>query len=206
MKKVILHLCADIGSDSYPYQCDPAYEVIKIGKDIGVENYHPDRLIHGVIANPVCTDFSFAKWKHRHDQDEERGLVLVKECLRIIKESHCVGSVIENPKTGKLKDYLGTPPHWYHPWQYGSPWTKATALWGNFNMPEKTHTSWDEVTQNDELYTRPGRGKPNFAFLHKSAINDIEEFEPFKPFVDTDNAFRSLCSQGFANAFKVANP
>ena len=39
-KKVILHLCADTGSDSWPYQKDPDYEVILVGKDIGVENYH----------------------------------------------------------------------------------------------------------------------------------------------------------------------
>ena len=83
--KTILHLCADVGSDSYPYQLDSNYEVIKIGKKIGVENYHPE-------------------------------------------------------------------------------------------------------------------------FLHKSAINHIPEFEPFKEFIDSDNAFRSLCSQGFANAFKEMNP
>ena len=206
MAKVILHLCADIGSDSYPYQCDHAYEVIKIGKNIGVENYSPDRPIHGIIANPVCTDFSVAKWLHRHDQDHERGLLLVRECQRIIEEANPVWWVLENPKTGKLKEYLGAPRYWYHPWQYGSPWTKATALWGEFNVPEKVYTKWEAVEQNPEIYTRPGRKKPNFAFLHKSAIEHIPEFEPFKPYVDSDNAFRSLCSQGFANAFKVANP
>ena len=35
--KRILHLCADVGSDSYPYQQDPGYEVTLIGKDIGKE-------------------------------------------------------------------------------------------------------------------------------------------------------------------------
>ena len=38
--KIILHLCADTGSDSKVWQ-DEGYEVIKIGSDIGVENYHP---------------------------------------------------------------------------------------------------------------------------------------------------------------------
>ena len=38
MKKVILHLCADLGSDSYPYQQDSDYQVICIGKEFGVEN------------------------------------------------------------------------------------------------------------------------------------------------------------------------
>jgi len=37
MKKTILHLCADIGSDSRFYSLDEKYNVIKIGKEIGVE-------------------------------------------------------------------------------------------------------------------------------------------------------------------------
>ena len=40
-KKVILHLCADLGSDSLFYQLSDEYEVIMIGEKIGVENYHP---------------------------------------------------------------------------------------------------------------------------------------------------------------------
>jgi len=34
MKKIILHLCADTGSDTKPYQDDPDYEVILIGSKI----------------------------------------------------------------------------------------------------------------------------------------------------------------------------
>lgn len=37
--KTILHLCADLGSDSRPYQLNDEYNVICIGKQIGVENY-----------------------------------------------------------------------------------------------------------------------------------------------------------------------
>ena len=33
-KKIILHLCADTGSDTYPYQNDPEYEVRLIGSDM----------------------------------------------------------------------------------------------------------------------------------------------------------------------------
>lgn len=169
--KTILHLCADLGSDSFPYQIDPDYEVIKIGKDVGVENYSPDRSIWGVIANPVCTEFSFAKFLH--EQDEEKGMFLVKHCIRIIEESNPEWWVLENPATGKLKNYLGQPQYSYHPWQYGSPWTKKTGLWGSFRTPFPKYTNWHEVPKNEKLYIRPGRNKPNFAFLHKSAIHDI---------------------------------
>jgi len=202
-KRTILHLCADTGSDSYPYEIDPAYDVIKIGKDIGVENYSPDREIHGIMANPMCTEFSFAK--HLHKQDESKGMEMVNHCLRIISAANPAWWALENPATGSLKKYLGNPKMVYHPWMFGSPWTKKTALWGKFKIPFPTHTKWATVTKNEKLYIRPGRGKPNFAFLHKSAIHDIPEFAPFVDLIDSDNAFRSLCSQGFANAFKEVN-
>lgn len=176
--KTILHLCADIGSDSYPYQLDPCYEVIKIGKEIGVENYHPDRDIHGIIANPVCTDFSnlhgFNKYQRKPD------LSMVKHCLRIIEEADPEWWVIENPGAGKMKDFLGAPTLTYHPWWYGSPWTKKTSLWGEFNISERKYYKWEDVPKNENLYIRPNRIKPGFNFLHKSAIEHIPEFEPFK--------------------------
>ena len=56
--KIILHLCADLGSDSLFYQLSDEYEVIMIGEDIGVENYTPPPNVYGIIANPVCTDIS----------------------------------------------------------------------------------------------------------------------------------------------------
>jgi hypothetical protein len=203
-KKVILHLCADIGSDSYSYQLDPSYEVIKIGKDIGVENYHPDRTIHGIIANPVCTEFSTVRGFNK--KIENPSLFLLKECKRIIAQSNPEWWVIENPAKGTMKDYMGKPNYIYHPWWYGSPWTKLTALWGKFNIPKRIYYNWDNIPKNMDLYIRNGRKKPSLAFLHKSAIYKIPEFEQFIPFVHDDNGFRSLCSQGFAKEFKKYNP
>jgi hypothetical protein len=201
--KTILHLCADLGSDSYPYSCDPAYNVIKVGKDIGVENYHPDREIHGVIANPVCTEFSTASGFHKaRDAD----LSMLYDCMSIIHECSPVWHVIENPYNGTMKDYIGEPTFAYEPWEFGSPWTKKTALWGKFVIPEKLYANWESVPKNQNQYVRPGRPKPSLACLHKSAIHNIPEFSPFIEFVDSDNAFRSLCSQGFARAFKAVNP
>lgn len=205
MKKIILHLCADIGSDSRPYQLDNNYEVIMIGEKIGVQNYFPDKKIHGIIANPVCTEFSTAKGFHK-DNDIEKGMFLVNHCLRIIKESNPEWYVIENPATGRLSDILGKPTATYQPWQFGTPYTKKTALWGKFKMPEPIYKKWEDVPKIKEIYTRPGRPKPSLAFLHKNAINFIPEFEWAKEFIKNDADFRSLCSQGFASAFKSANP
>lgn len=203
--KTILHLCADIGSDSRPYQLDDEYQVILVGEKIGVENYEPPENIHGIIANPVCTEFSTAQGFHKTG-DIEKGMFLVRHSMRIIEKSKPVWWVMENPANGRLQDEIGKPKHVYQPWQYGSPWTKKTALWGNFNMPEPIYTKWEDVPKNENLYVRPTRPKPALAFLHKSAIDFIPEFEWAKPFIKCDADLRSLCSQGFAHAFKSANP
>ena len=203
MEKIILHLCADIGSDTYFYNIN-GYDVRTIGVDIGVENYKPPTDVHGVIANPVCTEFSTAKGFHK-DGDYGKGMFLVNHCLRIIKECNPKFWAIENPATGRLKDFLGDPDMVYQPWQYGDPWTKKTALWGKFNKPFPLYQNWSDVPKNPDLYIRPGRNKPSLAFLHKSAIEYIPAFAPFKDKIKDDMSFRSLCPQGFAKAFYGAN-
>lgn len=105
--KTILHLCAHSGSDTKPYK-DAGYNVILVGKEIGVENYHPPADVYGVIANPVCTEFSTARSSGRA-RDPEKGMELVRECQRIIAECTPTFWVIENPATGRLKDFLGPP-------------------------------------------------------------------------------------------------
>lgn len=202
MYKIILHLCADTGSDTQIYR-ENGYEVILVGKDIGVENYHPPKNVYGVIANPVCTEFSTARSSGRARNPEE-GMFLVKECQRIISECNPTFWVIENPARGVLKDYLGEPVYKYEPWWYGSPWTKQTALWGKFNIPHRIYENWEDVPKIEGLYTRPNRGKPSLAFMHKSHKRLIREFDCFEN-VDSDMEFRSLCSQKFAQAFFEVN-
>lgn len=203
MKKIILHLCADTGSDSYPYSQDPNYEVIRIGSDIGVENYHPPKEVYGVFANPVCTEFSTARSNGKARNPEE-GMFLVNHCIRIIKECSPKFWVIENPAKGVLKKYLGKPKYVYEPWWYGSPWTKKTALWGHFNIPQRLFDKWEDVPKLEGLYQRPGRGKPSLAFMHKSHYKYISEFHCL-PEPDSDMEFRSLCSQKFAQEFYKMN-
>lgn len=129
---------------------------------------------------------------------------LVRECQRIIKEANPKFWVIENPATGVLKQYLGQPTYSYEPWWYGSPWTKRTALWGQFNIPPRIYQNWEDVPKIPELYTRPGRPKPSLAFMHKSSYNLIPEFWALKK-PQSDMEFRSLCSQKFAEAFYKSN-
>ena len=203
--KTILHLCADTGSDTQIYRQN-GYNVICIGKDIGVENYHPPKDVYGIIANPPCTNFSSVRTSAKIPRNEEEGMRLVKECQRIIQEAGDVKFwVIENPATGLLKKHLGKPQFVYQPWEFGSPWSKKTALWGKFNTPNKLYSKWEDVPNKiPELYIRPGRDKPNMVYLHKSSKKFIKEFDCFTK-VDSDMELRSLCSQKFAEAFYQAN-
>ena len=204
MKKIILHLCADLGSDSRFYQLNDEYEVIMIGEKIGVENYSPPANVYGIIANPPCTEFSTARANGKARNPKE-GMFLVEHCLRIIEECDPVFWVIENPARGVLKHYLGKPQYSYEPWWFGSPWSKQTSLWGKFNIPSALCSNWNLVPKLEGLYIRPNREKPSLAFMHKSHIKFIPEFEPFIDAVDSDMHFRSLCSQKFAKAFYDAN-
>jgi len=205
MKKIILHLCADIGSDSRYYQLDDNYEVIKIGVEIGVENYTPPKNVYGVIANPVCTEFSNIQGKKVGEKDYEKGMFLVNHCLRIIEECKPTFWIIENPAKGDLHKFLGKPVLKYQPWQYGSPWTKETALWGEFNIPKKVFDKWEDVPKNEKLYIRPTRKKPSLAILHKSSKNLIPEMDWAKHLINDDMSIRSWCSQGFSKALFEAN-
>jgi site-specific DNA-cytosine methylase len=83
--KIILHLCADIGSDTTFYQQND-YDVRLVGRNIGIENYHPPNNVYGIIANPPCTHFSIARTVGKIPRDLQEGMKLVKECLRVIWE------------------------------------------------------------------------------------------------------------------------
>lgn len=192
--KIILHLCADIGSDTKPYK-DAGYDVRLIGSDIGVEKYHPPKNVYGIIANPPCTMFSIARQKAKTPRDLREGMRLVKECQRIIWE--CLYDsfdgftpslkfwAIENPGSGLLKYFLGKPTFSYSPNEYGASWTKRTSLWGHFNPPIRP------------LMINPM--PPN------RSISDVITPMNTRNKYDRMNA-RSECYIGFAKAFFLANP
>ena len=167
MKKIILHLCADIGSDSRYFQLDDEFEVIKIGKDIWVENYNPPKNVYGIIANPVCTEFSTVAGFNKVGNLED-GIFLVDHCLQIIKEANHKFWILENPAKGRLKEILGKPKSIYQPWHFGSSWSKQTAQWCNFVMPDKIYLKWENVPNKLDLWKRKDRDKPCLAYLHKN--------------------------------------
>ena len=193
--RIILHLCADIGSDSAPYK-KAGYKVICVGKDIGVENFKGFKGVHGIIANPVCTHLSWCRTNAKTPRDLEQGMFLVKHCLRIIWE--CMYELpnknsklttlkwwfIENPSRGFLRQLLGIPAFVFQPYEYGDNYKKETALWGNFIIPSKKPI----------VCTQPKFDKLKTKEIHGKYYGKLTREER-----------RSICSPGFAQAFFKAN-
>jgi hypothetical protein len=202
MKKIILDLCGGTGAWSRPYK-EAGYDVRVITlPEYDVLTYQPPENVYGILAAPPCTEFSVLNCIDApRARKPEEGMLVVNACLEIIKKCNPVFYAIENPM-GYLKDYLGKPQFIFQPWEFGDAWTKKTCIWGNFNLPQKTYNKWDSVPKLP-LYTRPNRGKPNFAYLHKSAIKDIPQLAGYNPKTDAD--FRAITPPGFAEAFFKAN-
>lgn len=231
MSGIILDLCGGTGSWSRPWEAAgydvrvltlPEYDVREVL--IGMLGDRPTQLILkkkdrsgtvvnyeflsinniiGILAAPPCTEFSVLNCKaEARVRDEVAGMEVVDACMRIIKACRPAWWALENPR-GYLRKYLGKPTLSFQPWEYGDPWTKATDIWGEFNPPAKLYREWEDVPDKLPLYTRPGRGKPNFAYLHKSAWNDIPQLSFHKPVTDAE--FRAMTPPAFAKAFFEAN-
>ena len=203
-EKIILDLCGGSGSWSRAYQA-AGYDVRLITlPDYDVLDYEPSDKVHGILAAPPCTEFSILNCKAEPRQrSPQEGLKVVMACLRIIERAKPVWWAMENP-VGHLREYMGQPALTFQPWEYGDPWTKRTDIWGTFQPPPKLYTRWEDVPNKLPLYTRPGRGKPNFAYLHKAALATIPQLAWANPKTDAD--FRAITPPGFAQAFFRANP
>ena len=200
MDKIILHLCCDeeIHSDSQPY-IDAGYDVRLIGKKIGVENYTPYETIYGIIANPPCTMFSFARTNAKKPRDLQMGMWAVRHCLRIIwhcqyqidkdtqKYSPLKFWILENPDA-MLRWFLGKPAMIYNPYDFGDQYQKKTALWGHFKEPKLK-----------ELHKTNSQPLPKFDYMKSKNIAP-EHFGKFDR-----KRRRSICSPAFAKAFFEAN-
>ena len=222
--KIIIDLCGGTGSWSKPYK-DAGYKVMVITLpdwDVTDVEFLLDRIIfrcqtkyapydclsilykdiYGILAAPPCTEFSLLNCiAEQRDRNLDEGMKAVNACLAIIKKCEPKFHAIENP-IGYLKNYLGKPDFTFQPWEFGDAWTKRTCIWGNFNHPQKLYSDWEDVPKLD-LYTRPNRGKPNYAYLHKSAVNSIPQLSGYHP--KTDAEFRAITPPGFAQSFFKAN-
>lgn len=163
--RVVLDLCGGSGSWSAPYVA-AGYDVQLVTlPDLDVRTYVPPPDVWGVLAAPPCTEFSLAK--NGHPRDFAKGMECVNACLRIIWQARPRWWALENP-TGYLGEFLGTPADVWEPCDFGDPWTKRTALWGEFQLPrrgpfvEPTGSAMDRPTPDARAITPPGFARAFF--------------------------------------------
>ena len=184
--RIILDLCGGCGAWSKPYR-DAGYDVRLVTlPEHDVRTFVPPPKVHGVLAAPPCEEFSTARRDDLRSRPRDLvvGMECVNACMRIILQSRPVWWALENP-TGHLSKFLGTPRDVWQPADFGDPWTKQTAIWGDFRLPERGP------------FVRPlGNG-------------------PFCGVCDPEGRRRSWCNNaahravtpgGFARAFFEANP
>lgn len=132
--RIVVDLCAGTGAWSEPYR-KAGYDVRRVTlPEQDVRDFEPPAGVWGVLAAPPCTEFSLAK--NGHPRDFAKGLECVVACLRIIARASPRWWALENP-TGYLSRWLGTPRDVFEPCDFGQPWTKRTAIWGTFRLPER---------------------------------------------------------------------
>ena len=193
--KLILSLCDYSGRWSQPY-ADAGYEVMRVDLKLGGDARLLKKLnrpVHGILAAPVCTEFSAAGARHwaakaaAGNKGLLDGLALVDACLRIVAVNHPKWWCLENP-VGRVKDWIGHHRHTFNPNEYAGwlddeweedAYTKRTCLWGSFEIPEQ-------------------RVKP--------AIQGSKMWAKYGGKSDRTKEMRSLTPRGFSRAFAAANP
>lgn len=162
----IFDLCAGSGAWSEPYAL-AGYIVVRVTLPAtDVRTWAPPCRPWGIIAAPPCNEFSRAK---RDDRDYVEGMACVNACLRIIAQCRPRWWALENPQHGDLSQFLGLPTWTFQPHHFGDPWTKATALWGEFSPPleradvEPQGSAMDRRTSAARAVTPPGFARAFFA-------------------------------------------
>ena len=98
-----------------------------------------------IWASPVCTYFSSMRFsmigrevdgevftREKFEQDiNDYGLPLLDKVLEIIDYFQPRKFFIENPNTGKMKQFLAGPHSVVSYFAYGMPWEKPTSIWHN---------------------------------------------------------------------------
>jgi hypothetical protein len=180
-ERLILDLCAGSGAWSEPYRAAgyPVRRVTLPADD--VRSFIATRQVWGVLAAPPCTEFSLAK--NGHARDFVEGLSCVNAALRIVWTARPRWWALENP-VGLLGRWLGKPHDVFEPCDFGDPWSKRTALWGEFQRP----------TRGPRVQAVTGGGPL------------CVECHPDDPRCCSLAEHRAVTPPGFARAFFEANP
>ena len=178
MVRTIVDLCSGTGAWSKPYK-DAGYHVVEVDLPQDVRLIElPEYQIHGILAAPPCTHLAGSGarwWKEKGEEALIEALSIVDACLRLVMFCKPVWWCLENP-VGRLVHYLGKPVMYFHPYEYGDPYTKKTCLWGNFQAPKK------------------------------APVEPVEGSKIHKMWGGNGGRERSITPPGFAQAFFEANP
>lgn len=210
--KTILDLCGGTGSWSKPYRdagydvrvvTIPEYDVTKWRTYNWLTDLMQSNQVHGILAAPPCTMFSFARTKGNiTPRNLRQGMETVISCMEIVWECQ-YGLVnqysqkptlkfwcLENPN-GHLKYFIGQPVFEFDPYEFGDAYSKKTHLWGWFNAPTKTHDKNARTLGKkfDALLMPEIRSISTNIFRDKATRQEL----------------RSITPPGFAKAFFLAN-
>lgn len=200
---IIISLFDHSGVWSYFYRC-AGYIVIQIDTKLGISlsdfNYKsiPKNRVHGVLSAPPCTAFSKAGscfWSVKDGSGvTKQSVELVLNVLSLIDYFNPHFWALEQPpgRISKLIPYLKSKRLLsYQPYDYGSPYTKYTILYGDFNP---------------FLVQAPVKPLPPVAKGQMSVDNyQIHHLKKTVP-RNKQNEFRSITPFEFAKAFYNANP
>lgn len=182
---VILDLCGGTGAWSRPWKAH-GYNVMNVdlvnGDDVRLFR-KPSFDVYGVLCAPPCDHLAGSgawTWKGKGDGRLLESLSIVDACLRIVSVTSPVFWALENP-VGRLVHYLGKPAMYFHPYEYGDPWTKKTCLWGRFIIPEKNPVEPVRVCSQGSWVQKLGGSSVKTKML------------------------RSVTPSGFAEEFYIAN-
>jgi|TARA_R110000787_G_scaffold31886_7_gene84419 hypothetical protein len=211
MTRTILSLCDFTGSWARPY-AEAGYRVVLVdikpperpewlpvehwltGRDVhrlqmDLHDFDPIRdvhHVHGVMIAPPCENFSGsgAQYWPAKDADgrTDASVSLVYKARAIVKQLEPKWWCLENT-VGRLKRFIGDPVMRFDPCDYGDAYTKRTCLWGEFNMELELDPVVPERTTKQGSWVQKLGGKS-----------------------DKTKTLRSVTPQGFARAFRTANP
>ena len=196
MNKIILDLCGGTGAWSKPYK-EAGYDVRLITlPEQDVRDYIPPENVYGILAAPDCTEFSMARNRYpKIPRDFILALASVDACIRIVWKTKPVFWALENP-VGLLSRWLGKFQYRFEPWWFDEPYSKRTALWGVFNIPERKYFNYKDNPKAFSLYIKAKRRYT----ARKDGIPSIADITS-----GNEKEKRAITPQGFAKAFFEAN-
>ncbi len=196
--EIILSLFEQSGYASLPWRL-AGYQVIqidlKLGFDIMKWNFKSlcKSRVTGVMAFPPCTHFTVSGAQYWQEKDKDgrtqKYVALVKKALEIVHYFNPEWWFLENP-VGRIATLVTElqkyGPFYFHPYEYGDPWKKKTALYGQFTPPVKKPVAPVQmIAKNGDKYSP----------IHMQTGGKSERTK----------MIRSVTPMGFAKAFYKAN-